>query len=206
MQDRHFNNNRQPREYRPPAIETKNKLTYGVRGSLAIVYGINVPFITRMAKDVFDQDGFYLWSSPTLVLTLAEAADAHRNNDRERNDGLIRAAVEYCNQYLPEDSKLRDDAVLRLSWARYGVACITCEENRSKGYLMDVLKHGPETMVLIAPLEHDQAPIQSNIDDSENEDGTETIFFPTGEAVPQRNNSRNDERRNRGRGDGRRRY
>jgi hypothetical protein len=171
---------REPRPYQAPEIDAHEGLTYGKWGGLAVIYGVNVPFLSKLARGIVDEHGCFLWSSPTLVLTLAEASDAFHNKDEARNDELLRAAVSYCNEFLPPERALALDTRLRLTWARYGVVTVTCEFNRQKGYYMDVVKHGPDTEIIIAPRDPSDAPIRSRVDDDR------AVFFATGEEKPQR--------------------
>lgn len=161
-----------PRPYRVPDIETVDGCTYNRWGALAVVYGLNVPFVSRLATNVRDEEGFPLWSSPRLVLTIAEAHDAYRNGNEPRQAELMNAALYFCNQYLPEGDKLADDTILRLTWVQYGICSISCEENRRGGYDMDVVKHGVNTFILNAPKNAD--------DESDRRMQTEHMLTPTG--------------------------
>lgn len=163
---------RAPRSYRPPEIQTDRGCTYNRFKALGMVYGINVPFASKLAKDVRDEEGFFLWSSPRLVLTIAEAHDAYRNNNAQHSAALTASAIEFCNSYLPEGQKLPEDAILRLTWIQYGIASISCEERRSHpGTYMDIVKHGVNTMILNAPWDDDAAPTRME---------TQTVFTATG--------------------------
>jgi hypothetical protein len=175
---------RQPdiRPYREPEIEPSVPYTYGSWGALAVCYGVNEPFISRIARTVKDEEGYYLWSSPRLVLTLAEAADAFRRGNNEHNGDLIRGAVHWCNERLPAETQLPEDTILRLSWARYGLASITCEENRKYGRFMDVVRHGPDTVILLAP----RNPGESDLTPNTRVVPENVIFFATGEPYRQR--------------------
>jgi hypothetical protein len=182
---------RERRPYTPPEIDVQGGVTYGRWGGLAVAYGVNAPFVSRLARGVRDDNDCFLWSSPTLVLTLAEASEAFHSGDEARNAELMQAAVDYCNQFLPNDRKLPDGTRLRLTWARYGVLVVTCEENRQKGYYMDVVKHGPDTEIIIAPRNPEDAPIRSIKDDDP------AVFFQTGE---EKKPQRQQPRQSRGRG------
>ena len=157
---------RTQRSYRAPEIDVTAGLTYNRWGALGIVYGTNIPFISKLAKDIRDEEGNYLWSSPALVLTIAEASDAFRNDNSKHHAELMQAAVDYCNQYLPAESQLENDAALRLTWADNGLVSVTCENNRSRGYDMDVVKHGQHSFLLVAPRDPDRSPLQATSADS----------------------------------------
>lgn len=167
------NQDRAPRAYRAPDIQTENSCTYNRWNALAIIYGINVPFVSRLATNIRDDDGFYLWSSPRLVLTIAEAHDAYRNGNEEHQRGLMHAAIDLCNQYLPSDRRLSDDTILRLTWVQYGIASVSCEErSKQPGVFMDVVKHGVNTLILNAP--------KAGETDTNYTMRTEDLFTPTG--------------------------
>ena len=153
MQSQKFHD-RVARTYRAPEIETDAQagLTYNNWGALAMIHGMNVPFITRHAKDALDRDGFRLWSSPSLVLTLHQASDAHRTGDEARNADLMRAAIEYCNEILDASNQLPEDAMLRLTFAQFAIASVSLERNNRTGREMDIVKHGANTVIINAPL------------------------------------------------------
>lgn len=171
------------REYRAPEISTDGPHTYNRWDALAIIHGVNAPFISQIAKDVRDEEGFFLWSSPKLVLTIAEASHAFQTGNEQHNQEMLAAAIHYCNQYLPADKQLPPGTVLKLTWAQFGIAAITCEERRNApGEFMDIVRHGVNTVILNAPRVSEE---------SSNRMWTADVFTSTGERFERRDNPRN---------------
>lgn len=158
-------------------VSTEQGLTFNKWGALAIVFSINAPFLSEMARNVRDTEGFYLWSSPTLVLTVAKAGAAYWAKSYDESDGLMRAAIDYCNSYLPAQHQLPDNTVLRLAWADHGLASVTREERRNEpGTYMDIVKTGVATSIIDVGFSSD-------------------VWRETGEPRRPRNNNGNHRRR-----------
>ena len=187
-QSRDYQQNREVRNYRAPDIEMVDGCTYNRWGALAVVYGLNVPFVSRLANSVVEEEGFHLWSAPRLVLTIAEAHDAYKSRNETRQKELMLAAIDYCNQYLPQDSRMSDDTILRLTWVQFGICSISCEHNRRNDYEMDVVRHGVNTLILNAPKD-DNAETERRMQ-------TALVMTPTGTPFerPQREERNGDSR------------
>ncbi len=131
-------------------------VTYNTAGSLALVVGINVAFISHIAKHARGENGMLLWSDPKLVSLLMQVRNAFRRGDGAKEAILMGDAVHYANSYLPEGGKLPSNAILRLVWAPYGYASVTYTE-RSDGTPIDVVKCGRDTDIICAPANSDSA-------------------------------------------------
>lgn len=147
--------------------------TYNPAGALALVVGINVPFITKIAKNVRTENNMLLWSDPTLISILLDARTAFRKNDSAREARLMGEAVKYCNGYLSEADRLPSNTVLRLLWAVHGYASITYVE-RDDGTAIDVVKSGPDTEIICAPANLNGADMIVQVNDPE------TVLVATG--------------------------
>jgi len=167
-----YKKNTESRPYQAPEIRVNEGFTYNKWDALAIVHGVNAPFVSKIAKDVRDDEGFFLWSSPRLVLTVAEASHAFQSGNEDRNRDMLAAAIHFCNEFLPADSQLPENTILKLTWAQYGIAAITCEERRnSPGEFMDIVRHGVNTVILNGAVGTEMNNLRM---------ATDQIFTPTG--------------------------